>query len=361
MRNWLLWGVGLVVLAFVVAFMFTYTVRFNEVAVRARFGKAGEAAIDTPGLKLKIPGVDSVVKYDQRARFKESKPETQQTRDDRQVIATAYVTWRIKDARTFYERFSGKGVRPEQHYDTAENEIIEKQLRAAMSQISRFRLDELLAADPAQSKLGELEGQMSSRLNETLAADGIEVVNVGFTSLRLPESVTKAVADRMKAERERLASQTEQAGKATAEAIRSKATADAAKIVAFSQQLAGEIRARGEAEAAQYIKQLQQNPQLAIFIKTMDLMEKGINTDRATLVLTPATPGLGLMRFDALSGLKPGQVPDGGMAELLKPFLPESQRIEPASAETEADETAQDDGTPRDDDAAVESISRSGS
>lgn len=361
MRNWLLWGVGLVVLGFVLAFMFTYTVRFNEVAVKARFGKAGETAVATPGLKFKIPGVDSVIKYDQRARFKESKPETQQTRDDRQVIATAYVTWKIEDAGTFYERFSGKGVRPEQHYDTAENEIIEKQLRASMSQISRFRLDELLAAEAGKSRLGELEDRMLARLNQTLAADGIKVVNVGFTSLRLPEAVTQAVAERMKAERERLASQTEEAGKATANAIRSKAASDASKIVDFSSQLAGDIRARGEAEAAQYIEQLQQNPELAIFIKTMDLMERAIGS-RTTLVLTPATPGLGFMRFDALSDMQPGQVPDpnGGMAKFLEPFMrPDGQRIEPASGEATA--PAEDDAAAENDETATESISRSGS
>src|SRR5690606_36906314 len=128
------------------------------------------------------------------------------------------------------------------------------------------------------------------------------------------------------------------------------------KIVSFSRQLAGEIRARGEAEAAQYIKELQQNPELAISLKTMDFMQRGINTNRATLVLTPATPGFGFLRMDALSGLELGQIPDSGLTRALAPYLDQVKEGAPAVTETAGEEDPADD-----DDQAAERMSRSGS
>src|SRR5690242_2525942 len=98
-----------------------YTVRFTETAVLTTFGKADDQAIKkNPGLYFKWPDpIQSVTKYDTRARFLQTQSETQQTADSRQLVVEAFCTWKVDNPLQFFKKFSNKGARPEDHYDGA--------------------------------------------------------------------------------------------------------------------------------------------------------------------------------------------------------------------------------------------------
>jgi membrane protease subunit HflC len=315
-----------VVLFVVVAFMTTYTVRFTETAVVTTFGKAGEDAIKTePGLKLTIPYVQHVTKYDKRARYLESKPETHQTADANQIVVTAYVTWRVADPKLFYQTFSGAGDRAASHYRAAEK-MVGDQLRPAMAEISRFRFDELLSASAGGSKLGECEAKMLGRLKGTagspsaLAAAGIEPLSTGVITLELPEETTSKVIERMQENRKAIAQDAVSKGKAMAETIRSTAEEDARKILAFAERRAQIIRAQGDTEAGQFLAQLNESPELAVFIHNMDFMREALGKT-ITLVIPAGPngwPGFELFRPDAMKDLKPGEVPGVQLGRLLE-------------------------------------------
>lgn len=300
-----------------VAFTVTFTVRFTESAVVTTFGKAAEGDVKrAPGLYFKWPyPIQKYVKYDTRQRLLSLKVETQQTFDNRQIAVETFCTWRVADPLRFNQTFGTAGERAEEHYRRAE-ETLKANLRAATSVVSNYRIEDLFTDVSGNSKLPELEQRMLNAFRQApdqqgskLADYGVEAVDVGLTRVLLPEEVTKAVFERMKAGRERLAQEIETRGQSEAQSIRDKASNDARNITTFAEGLAAEIRRRGDFEAVPFLTQMNKKPELAVFLKNIEFI-KNMEPRTATYVVTGSIPGIGLMMPDALVGLRPGELPE---------------------------------------------------
>ncbi len=320
---------ALIVLA-IVAFMTTYSVRFTESAVVTTFGNADGGARTEPGMGFRWPyPIQSVVKYDTRARFVEAVPQTAATKDERQVIVSAYISWRVSDPLKFYKLY-GSGSRPIEHLRKADDQL-KGSLAAALASISEYRLDELLNAREG-SKLAELESKMRAKLTSREAAGGaglalqeggIEMLSVGIFNIQMPESITQNVFDAMKAARTRIAADAVKKGEAEAEAIRAQADADARTIMDFVRQRAESIRSQGDREAAQYFAKMTEVPELAVFLKSLELMRDGIGRN-TTIVWPFSAPGMGVMNpttsFNpstaALPKIFPNAMPESGTANV---------------------------------------------
>ncbi len=302
----------LIVLGFV-GFMLTYTVRFTEVGVVTTFGSASEESIvRDAGLKWRAPyPVQKVTKYDTRVRLLETRSETLQTADNRQIVAEAFVTWRVTDPLRFFQRFGGTGAEARDHYRAAERSI-ENLLRSALSEVSGYSFTDLFAA--TGSKLPELEATLLARLRSVtedgrgVADLGIEPVFVGVKRMILPSETTEAVFARMKAQRDRLAAEAKSRGEAVAQTIVNDADSAAARISAFADQRAEQIRVQGEIEAARFIATLNEATNLAIFLDQLDMMRK-LQGNKATLVYSTEMPGLGIFSPGALGRTDADGVP----------------------------------------------------
>lgn len=314
--------IAIVFVLALLAVAMTYTVRYTETAVLTTFGKAGEGDIKkSPGLYFRAPyPFQSVTKYDTRVRLLTVKLETQQTADARQVVVEGFCLWRVNDPLKFFQRFSDAGPSSEDHYHKAEGPLREN-LRAAMALVSHYRLDELFTASPEGSKMGELESKMlevfrksadSSRMS--LSDYGIAAVDVGISRIVLPEETTKAVFERMRTSRERIAQETDSRGSSQAQAIRARAESDAKRIKDFADRLAKDIRSQGELEAVPYYQQMNKNADLAVFLETMDFFRTAYGK-RTTLVLSGSMPGVSLLFPNALDGLKSGEIPKLSMPQ----------------------------------------------
>lgn len=293
--------VGLIVLVALVLFSTTSIVRFTEVGVKTRFGEA-RAILDEPGLKFKWPyPVEEITKYDKRIRLVETQSETQQTKDDFQIIVQAYLTYRVGDPLKFFRSFSGAGSRSADHYKKAEDDVMRDLLRSALSATSGYRMDDLFSAQPGGSKMDQLEASVRALLEEggesgkALSDYGIEIVSVGIDRIILPEETTDSVIKRMGAVRDRLAERYESEGRSQAQAIEAEANANAEKILAFARRRADEILARGESEAAPYLAEQNVNPDLAVFIQNINLMKDAM-AKKFTLIFS--TSDFGMQLFD---------------------------------------------------------------
>lgn len=319
--------VAVVILVVLAAFMCTYSVRFTERAVVTTLGKATEGSVKKePGLYLKAPPpFQSVTKYDSRVRIFSLKVETQQTADSRQVAVETFCTWRVADPLKFFQNFSGGRERSEEHYARAEG-VLKANLRAAVGVVSTYTMEDLFTSDGAASKLPALEAKMLAALRDTKGGDaaaagvgrladyGIEAVDVGLTRILLPEEVTKAVFDRMRSGRERIARETESRGQSEAQAIRDRAESDAKRIKAFAEQFAQSIRDMGDREATQYLSQMNVNPELAVFLEKVKFL-RDVQPRTATLVFSTNMPGVDLLSPDTLSA---GGAGNAWLQELMK-------------------------------------------
>jgi membrane protease subunit HflC len=282
----------------------TYTVRFTEAGVLTTFGKAAEQDLNKvrePGLHFKWPDpIQSVTKYDTRSRFLQTKAEQQQTADSKQITVEAFCTWRVKNPLLFFQRFSNAGDRAEEHYNKAE-QVLSANLRSALGEVSKYSMTDLFSTTPGSGRMAELEGKVLAALKTgaqdggNLADYGIEVTSVGINRIELPEETTKSVFESMKQERKRLVDQIESKGDAESTLITTTARANADRIEAFARAYAEDIRRQGDLEAQQYVSQMNENPELAVFLKQIQFW-KELAAARITTVLSPATPGMSLQQ-----------------------------------------------------------------
>ncbi len=305
---------ALIILA-ILGFMTMYTVRFTETAVVTTFGKADEqSVVREPGLRFKLPyPIQSVTRYDTRARFVEARPETRVTSDDHPIVVTAFLTYRVTDPLKFYQAFSNAGARSEKHFEAADN-ILQSKLRFALNETSKFRFQDLFNNDAKASGLSSLEKKVYDQLtNKTpdsppLDDYGIRAEVVGISSIELPEETSKEVFKRMAQTRARIAEEFTSKGTAEAERIKSEAESDAQKILAFAERRARSIRGQGDLEAKEYLAIQNADADLAVFLKNLEFMREA-TAGKITLVLPQNLPGLNVFSLDALNNLPGGKAP----------------------------------------------------
>lgn len=320
--------IAAVVVLAILAFMTTYTVRFTEKAVVTTFGRADASSVKTePGLGIKWPyPIQSVITYDTRARFTETKSETIATADNRQVILQTYVVWQVTDPLAFFRSYGNGGAREIDHVRQAE-ETLRAKLRSALSETSRYRLTDLLNASQGGSKLGELEDKILKSLqgasggtntpatpaSGVLATSGITALSVGIESMELPQSATESVFKNMQATQEKIAGAETQRGQTEAGAIRNKTESDVRRIRAFTDRTAEVIRAQGDQEAAKYLAQQKEDPRLAVFLQQLRFLRDSGGGKRTTLVLPLSMPGLQVFDPRVQEKLSAGVIPEVGV------------------------------------------------
>lgn len=289
------------------AFSFTYTVPFNKRAVVTSFGSANEADVQTQaGLKFKWPyPFQSVTSYDTRMQIVDALGTQQQTADDKQVVVEAYAIWRVDNPLVFYTKFSNSGPDEQDHYAQAAK-TVRSSLNSAISETSRFRMNDLFSPASNLSKLPDLEAAMLAVVQRD-AGDpnttglGIEIVDVGINRIRLSEQNSKDVIERMKADRQKLAQDTLSEGQAAAQSIRSQAQRDADTIRSFAEKVASALKSRGSQEATQYIARMQESPELAMLLEELQFLRDAYSK-QITLVVSGA-PGFRMLQPAALDKL----------------------------------------------------------
>ncbi len=282
---------GISLLIILLLFSMTYTVTFYEVGIRSRFGQTNEnSVVREAGLHFRLPFfADAVTLLDTRMNILQSPMSLFQTADGQQIVVKAFLLWKIDtdgEAPLDFYRSYGSA-------DVAQN-TIDGQFRDAVSTLSAFTFEELTGKN---NKLDEAEKSILAHL-DSLKETGIVPVTVGINRLLLPPKTTTAVLKRMEAKRNTLAEQRRAKGMADAEAIRAAARAKHDKIMAFASQRAEDIRAEGEAQAAEYLQLMGQDEELAIFLAWLDAVEASLS-ENATLVLESDVAPWHLLNLDS--------------------------------------------------------------
>jgi len=284
-RNAMTILIGAVLVVIFVLLLFVFQVRQSEVAIVTTFEKPTAQPYDQPGAYFKWPWpIQNVHKFDQRIQNFEDKFSQTLTADNNNLIVTIYTGWRISDPKLFYPRF--------QDSVPAAQRILEGMLRSAQNAvIGRHNLSDFVNANPKELKFDAIESEIESRVQSELSTNdyGIRLEFLGFKKIELPESVTQTVFDRMKSDRQKLISQTENEGKAEAQIIESAADRQAAETIANADAAATRIRGEGEAAAARVLPVFQQNPALANYLMRIDALKQALN-QRTTLIFDERTP-----------------------------------------------------------------------
>jgi membrane protease subunit HflC len=269
-------------------YLLCFQVRETESALVTTFGKP-EKAIVEPGLHFKWPApIQTVHKFDSRLRVYEGVIEETTTKGGEPIVVTAYIVWRIAEPLKFFEAV-GTDQRAQEHLA---NQLRDKR----NSIIGQHYFSEFVNSDPNKIRFAAIEEQIKHELSAPVLANyGIEIRDVGIKQLGVSEKVTQDVFDRMRADRKRKTEATIAAGTAEATRIRTDAESKRTELLAAAQARAKAIRGQGDAEAAQYYKQLEEDPELAISLRQMEALKK-ILKDRSTIVLSAESEPFKLLR-----------------------------------------------------------------
>lgn len=292
-------SVALIILIVLVLYAICFQVRQSEVAVVSTFGEP-RTVIDEPGLYFKWPRpIQEVDRFDGRIHIFDGDTHETLTYDERPLVVTETVGWRIVDPQQF--------VRSTGSIDRM-TELLKPLVSDAKTKVvGKYVFRNFVSAEQQDLKHQEMETEILGMVNEALRDEsqanwGIELALVKLKRIELPKSVTEQVFTRMKAERQREISRIQSEGDAISNAIRAKADATRQAIISKAESDADAIRGQGEVEAAQYYERLNKRPELAIFLRKIKALNNPAVADKLTLIIDPTVPPFDVLAQDAVTG-----------------------------------------------------------
>lgn len=289
-RNLWLIAVGLLVAALFVLLQVLFVVREGEAVVVTTFGKPVRA-LTAAGLYLRWPWpVQRLYRFDNRVHTLDGAFEETLTRDGKNILLAVYAGWRIESPLAFLERI-GSIEQAERNLDA----LLRSQKNAVLGQ---FALADLINTNAAAVQFASIEERMLTAVQpEARARYGIAVQFIGIRRLGLPESITEKVFARMKAEREEIAERYRSEGEGEAIKIRAAAASERDQILATAEAAAKRLRAEGDAQAAAHYRVFEQNPELAMFLRKLEVLELTLQK-KATVILSSDTEPFDLLQGD---------------------------------------------------------------
>jgi membrane protease subunit HflC len=269
--------VAILLLALLLGYMVTYTVRFNESAVVTTFGAAGEGSVKNPpgsdgrgaGLHFKMPWPIQQVaaRFDNRVHVLEGSIEQATTADQQSVVVRTAVYWRIEDPLAFYTSLGS--------VENAERQV-RVRLRNAVGLVGNYRFGDLANLGGGGAALEELAENLAQEVRNGLdpAVYGMAIERALVTKVEPPGGpVTQAIFQRMAAERDALAAQARNEGEAEFARVVNQAENEARTIESFVDRQARRRESVGERRAAEVLAELEGPArELALYLDQLDAL-----------------------------------------------------------------------------------------
>jgi membrane protease subunit HflC len=251
-----------------------YTVTEGEQVLIVRQG-APIGTVSAPGLKFKIPLIDSVISYDARLLTLEPPAEQVILGDQKRIVVQAYARYRISDPLRF-----NQSVRTLDLAAPQLGQLVSSSLRRVLGQVM---LPSLLSAERAG-----IVRRIQTEVAEKARGLGIEVAEVRLHRADLPLETSQAIYDRMKSERQREAKELRAQGFEWAQQIQAKAERERTVILSEAQRQSTITRGEADATANGILAAaFGHDPQFYHLYRSLQTYRQALAGTGATLVLSP--------------------------------------------------------------------------
>lgn len=265
-------GLLAVGVVFFLALQVLYMVDETEQVIITRLGEYRQT-VNKPGLHVKIPIVERIVRFEKRILTSDANPGEYLTLDKKRLAADHVSRWRIVDPLLFY-----------------------KTVRDVSG--ARSRLDDIVFSEMRKELAGKDFGAIISDQREPImevVAEstrkktrqfGIEVIDVRIKRADLPQEVQASVFARMQAERSRIAKRYRSEGEE--EAVKLRATTDKERtiILAKAYEESQKIRGEGDGKSTEiYGQAYGRDPEFYRFLRSLEAYEK-IMQEKTSVVLS---------------------------------------------------------------------------
>ena len=245
-------------------------------AVLLEFGAVVRTDIE-PGLHVKWPFINEVMKFDARVLTSDAPPERFLTLEKKAVIVDSFAKFRIDNVATYYTATSGDETRAEQ--------LLKQRINTGLrNEISKRTLHEVVSGERDQ-----LMDVLTSAINEVARLElGVSVVDVRVKRIDLPPEVSQSVYNRMNTERDIEAREHRAKGQELAVGISADAEKQREVIMAEAYSSAEQTRGEGDAEsAATYAAAFTKDKEFYKFYRSMNAYRAAFSTKSDVLIIQP--------------------------------------------------------------------------
>lgn len=305
----------ILLLVIMVVYASLFVVQEGQRGIVMRFGKVlrddeNKPVIYVPGLQFKVPFIDSVKMLDARIQTMQNQADRFITVEQKDLIVDSYIKWRISDFSRYYLATGGGDIAQAEvllkrkFSDRLRSEIGRLDVRGIVTD-SRGRLmadvrealntgtGETTEADNAIASAAarveqETRGEQPRVNPNSMAALGIEVIDVRIKQINLPTEVSDAIFARMRAEREAVARRHRSQGQEQAEKLKAMADYQVTRTRAEAEREGRILRGEGDAEAAKlFAAAFSEDPNFYAFIRSLRAYETSFSDNQDVMVLSP--------------------------------------------------------------------------
>lgn len=291
-------AVPFLIVAAVVVMASLYILDVREKALVLRFGEVVQVRED-PGLFVKVPFIDNVVRYDARILGLPTNPMEVTPLDDRRLVVDAFARWQITDVVRFRQATGMGGI---EFAQTRLDPIVTNAIR------------QVLGSVPSTAVLSNDRTAMMNQIRDlarTEAEDlGVRIIDVRLTRTDLPDQNLNATYARMRAEREREAADEIARGGEAAQRVR--AAADRTVVELTSEARKRSEIVRGEADARRnsiYADAFGRDPEFFNFTRSMTSYERALKAENSSIVMSPDGEFFDYLRSDHADRANPNPTP----------------------------------------------------
>jgi membrane protease subunit HflC len=271
MNRFFLGIIGIIVGLWILIPQVVFTVDERHQVIITQFG-AYVRTVTTPGLHVKMPFVQTLLRFDKRVLATDAAPAEYLTLDKKRVVVDYVARWRIIDPLAFF-----KSVATLEGARARIEDVVFSELRR-----------EFASKDfaPVTSELREPTMEAVARSAGARTKDfGIQLIDVRIKRADLPTEVQQSVFARMVAERGRIAKRYRSEGEE--ESAKLRAETDKQREILLAQAYDRSQRLEGEGDAAAtaiYAAAYERDPQFYTFLRTLEAYDN-ILTPETLLVL----------------------------------------------------------------------------
>jgi membrane protease subunit HflC len=289
---------GLALVALIVVAQSLYVVDVTEQVLITRFGDP-QTVRTSPGIYLKAPFVDTALSFDKRVLRIDAPAVSMPDIEKQNMTIDSYARYRIVDPLQFF-----KTLQTENTARTRLGDIVTSSLRDEIARSTRTEIigadrllddngvpviddDGLPIIEPSESRsilLANVFEATKRRVEE--GNFGVEMIDVRMKRADFSDRVQDAIYNRMRAERNRIATRFRSEGEEEDLKIRAQANKQREIILAEADRTGSEVRGRGEAEAIRILADaLNQDPEFFAFRRSLESYQKFLN-ERTTVILS---------------------------------------------------------------------------
>ncbi|SHG56095.1 protease modulator HflC [Cognatishimia maritima] len=278
------------VVAAVVALSSIFIVDEREQVLVLQFGRVVSVKED-PGLAFKIPLIQDVARYDDRILSRDLDPIEVTPLDDRRLVVDAFARYRISDVNQFRQATGAAGDQAIAVAGRRLDSILRSQTREILGSVAS---NDILSTDRAALMLRIRNGAITEARGL-----GLEVIDVRLKRTDLPRENLDATFARMRAEREREATDERARGQEAAQRIRAQADRTVVELVSDARRQSEIIR--GEADANRnsvFAEAYGADQEFFEFYRSLAAYRNSLLENNSTMVMSPDSEFFNYLKSD---------------------------------------------------------------